>query len=128
MNILSWFFSTTDEVTDEEVKYFREHPDEIDEVTAPLNIHKFFLLIGFLTGALCVALSKALKYFDIVGFAHEAIEEFFIDIIFEVGVALIGATLVAYVLVVVLNEQQENAKRWRAKLHARIRDDNLPKE
>ncbi len=35
--------SSPGEVTDEELSYFREHPDQIDEVTAPVNVHKLFL-------------------------------------------------------------------------------------
>ena len=32
------------DVTDEEVEYFRRHPDEIDEITAPVNVQKLFLI------------------------------------------------------------------------------------
>ena len=31
-------------VTQEEVDYFRENPELIDEVTAPVNVHKWFLV------------------------------------------------------------------------------------
>jgi hypothetical protein len=46
------------EVTDEEIDYFREHPDQIDEVTAPVNVHKLFLWWGALLGVALVALSN----------------------------------------------------------------------
>ena len=32
--------SSPDAVTEEEVAYFRDHPDEIDEWTKPVNVHK----------------------------------------------------------------------------------------
>ena len=38
--------SSPDEVTDEELEYIRDHPDQIDEVTAPVNLHKLFLWGG----------------------------------------------------------------------------------
>ena len=38
------FFKSSPEVTDEEVQYYREYPDQIDEITAPINIHKFFFI------------------------------------------------------------------------------------
>lgn len=120
VGILDWIFSDSGKVTDEDVAYYREHPDEIDEVTAPVNIHKFFLLIGFSLGALFLALSKAVKFSGILDFAHSAVEEFIVDIVLEIGVALIGATIVAYVMVVVLNEQQESAKKWRDEITKRI--------
>ena len=37
-------------VTEEDLAYFRDHPDEIDEVTAPVNVHKLFLWAGALIG------------------------------------------------------------------------------
>ena len=43
---LKHFVKPSTEVTDEEVAYFRDHPDEIDEITTEVNIHKFFLVEG----------------------------------------------------------------------------------
>jgi len=107
------------EVTEEEVSYFRRHPDEIDEVTAPVNVHKSFLWAGTLLGTVCVAASKVLKFSPIVLFS-EGVREFTIDIVFEVGVALIGAAVTAYILGILLNQQQDNAAKWRADLRHRI--------
>jgi len=107
------------EVTEDEVSYFRRHPDEIDEVTAPVNVHKSFLWAGTLLGAVCVAASKVLKFSQSVLFS-EGVREFTIDIIFEVGVALIGAAVTAYILGILLNQQQDNAAKWRAELRRRI--------
>lgn len=39
-------FKSTSEVTDEEIEYYRKYPDQIDQVTAPINIHKIFLWAG----------------------------------------------------------------------------------
>ncbi|MGB5399851.1 MAG: hypothetical protein WBO71_06515, partial [Thermoanaerobaculia bacterium] len=50
------------EVSDDEVAYFRRHPDQIDEVTAPVNVHKRFLWAGALLGIAGVALSKMLEF------------------------------------------------------------------
>ena len=107
------------EVTEDEVSYFRRHPDEIDEVTAPVNVHKSFLWAGTLLGTVCVAASKVLKFSQSVLFS-EGVREFTIDIIFEVGVALIGAAVTAYILGILLNQQQDNAAKWRAELRRRI--------
>ena len=109
-------------VTDEEVQYFRDHPDEIDEVTAPVNIHKMFLWIGALLGAGFVAVSKVLKGWDVLAALPEGVNEFIIDVIFEAGVALIGAAVTAYFLGILLNYQQENAAKWRAEIRRRIRE------
>jgi len=110
------------DVTDEEVAYFREHPDEIDEITAPVNVHKLFLIFGTLLGISLVGFSKILNFSDVLHFAHGYFEEFLVDIIFEIGVALIGAGVTAFLLGILLNQQQENAERWKMEIRGRIRE------
>ena len=108
-----------DRVTDEEVAYFREHPEQIDEVTAPVNVHKLFLWAGALFGAGLVGVSKLLKFSQLVVLS-EGYHEFVIDIVFESGVALIGAAVTAYLLGILLNQQQDNAAAWRAEIRRRL--------
>ena len=112
--------SSPDEVTEEEVAYFRDHPDEIDEWTKPVNVHKMFLWAGALVGIACVALSKVLKFQPVIASMSEGLREFAIDIVFESGVALIGAAVTAYILGILLNRQQENATRWRGEVRRAI--------
>ena len=50
----------------------------------------------------------------------ESFGEFTIDIVFESGVALIGAAVTAYILGILLNQQQENAAKWRAEIRRKI--------
>jgi hypothetical protein len=111
--------SSPGEVTEEEVTYFRIHPELIDEVTTPVNVHKLYLWVGALLGTLFVGLSKIIKFAHFTFFS-EGLLEFLVDIIFEVGVALIGAAVTAYILGILLNQQQENAARWRAEIRRRI--------
>jgi hypothetical protein len=111
--------SSPDELTEEELTYFRDHPDMIDEVTAPVGLHKLFLGIGGVLGAVFVGISKWIK------FTHhsklsEGYMEFWIDIVFEIGVALIGAAVTAYILEILLNKQQENAAHWRSEIRRKI--------
>ena len=111
--------SAPDQVTDEEIAYFRDHPKLIDEVTAPVNVHKLFLWVGALLGATCVGVSKMLKFSQLV-MLSEGVREFVVDIIFESGVALIGAAVTAYLLGILLNQQQDNAAAWRSEIRQRI--------
>ena len=117
---LKLFLKTaTNEVTDEEVAYFRDYPDQIDEVTAPVAVHKLFLWVGALLGTLFVGVSKVIK-FSQLAIVSAGVREFVIDIVFEIGVALIGAAVTAYILGILLNQQQENAKKWRSEIRRRI--------
>lgn len=111
--------SSPDQVTDAEMAYFRDHPELIDEITAPVNVHKLFLWVGALLGTLFVAVSKAIKFAQHT-FLSEGLLEFTVDIIFEVGGALIGAAVTAYILGILLNQQQDNAANWRAEIRRKI--------
>jgi len=110
------------DVTPEEVAYFREHPEDIDEITAPVNVHKLFLTLGSILGISLVALSKILNFSDVLHFTHGYFEEFLVDIIFEIGVALIGAGVTAFLLGILLNQQQKNAEIWKMEIRERIRE------
>ena len=88
-------------------------------MTAPVNVHKLFLWVGTLIGVACVALSKVIKFYGLVTLS-EGYREFVIDIVFEVGVALIGAAVTAYILGILLDQQQENAAKWRAEIRRRL--------
>ncbi|WP_407497924.1 hypothetical protein [Acinetobacter baumannii] len=115
-------FKSTSEVTDEEIEYYRKYPDQIDQVTAPLNIHKIFLWAGALLGVVVVAVAKFLKFSGSLDFLSEGVLEFVIDIIYETGIALIGAAVTAYMLGVLLNKQQENVTKWREEIRRRIKE------
>jgi uncharacterized membrane protein YidH (DUF202 family) len=120
---LKLFLKTApNEVTEQELKYFREHPDQIDEVAAPVNIHKLFLWAGTLLGVVFVGLSKMLKFHPLLAGLSEGVREFSIDIVFEIGVALIGAAVTAYILGILLDQQQENAARWRAEIRRMLNE------
>lgn len=101
---LKLFFKDQPSLTQAEIEYFRRHPDEIDEITAPVNIHKFFLLIGIIVGAILVGISKILGSTSFLS-GSPVFAEFVLEIIFEVGVALIGAGVTAYMLGILMNSQ-----------------------
>ena len=111
------------EVDDETLAYFREHPDEVDEVTAPARIHRYFLVLGLTFGLVMVAASKVIGAAPLEMWIGPGFEEFLVDVIFESGVALIGAALTAYFMGVLLNLQQDRAKLWRKEIRRRLRAD-----
>ncbi|MEI1687649.1 hypothetical protein V8P55_05095 [Acinetobacter baumannii] len=113
-------FKSSSEVTEDEVEYYRKYPDQIDQVTAPINIHKVFLWTGAFLGIVVVAIAKFFKFSGTLDFLSEGVLEFVIDIIYETGIALIGAAVTAYVLGVLLNKQQENATKWREEIRRKI--------
>lgn len=118
-------FKSTSEVTEDEIEYYRKYPDQIDQVTAPINIHKIFLWAGALLGVIVVAIAKFLKFSGTLDFLSEGVLEFVIDIIYETGIALIGAAATAFMLGVLLNKQQENATKWREEIRRRVKESQM---
>lgn len=111
------------EVSDEAMAYFRQHPEEVDEITAATRVHKFFLWAGVGIGMAAVAVSKILSRLPLEDYIGAGLEDFLVDIVFEGGVALIGAALTAYFLGVLLNKQQERAKSFRKEIRRKLREE-----
>lgn len=122
VDYLIWSIASLDHkaVSDEEVAYFRTHPDQIDEVSSPLILHKLFLWIGLFLGLFLAGISKVLSFSAALDSAHPAMAEFIVDMFFEIGVALIGAAIVTFMIGISLNQQQARAKRWRKEIRKRI--------
>lgn len=110
------------EVSDEAIAYFRKYPDEVDEVTAETRIHKIFLWAGLAFGLAAVAVSKVLSILPLENYIGLGLEGFLVDVVFEGGVALIGAALTAYFLGILLNTQQERARLFRKEIRRKLRE------
>lgn len=117
---LRLFLVSSEEPSEEEVAYFAENPDQIDEISEPMRLHRLFLWFAVISGGLIVGLAKVLGAMDETAFFSGVWREYVVDIIFEAGVALIGAGVTAYFMGVLLNNQQAKTKRWRNQLRAAI--------
>ena len=90
------------ELNEQEVQYFKQHPEEIDEITTPVNVHKFFLWFGSLLGIGLVILSKLIEVQTLILTRSIHIKEVLVSIVFEIGVVLIGGGVTAYLLGILL--------------------------
>ena len=113
------------EISDEAMAYFRQYPDEIDEVTAPTRVHRLFLWLGTALGILAVAISRLLAALPLEQLVGESVEAFLESIIYECGVALISAAITAFFMGVLLNTQQRRAKEFRKEIRRRLREDTV---
>ncbi len=110
------------EISDQVLAYFRNNPEAIDEVTASTRVHLFFLWVGMGIGLLAVAFSTLLAQLPLEDYLNPGFASFLIDVIFEGGVALIGAALTAYFMGILLNTQQERALAFRREIRRRLED------
>ena len=73
-------------------------------------------------GIVVVAIAKFFKFSGTLDFLSESILEFVLDINYESGIALIGASITAYMLGVLLNKQQENVLKWKKEIRRKIKE------
>ena len=85
-----------------------------------MRLHRLFLWFAVISGFMIVGLAKFLGTVEDSDFFSGVWREYVVDIIFEAGVALIGAGVTAYFMGVLLNNQQAKTKRWRKQLRAAI--------
>ena len=94
--ILRMLTSEKVDIPEEMMAYFREHPEEVDEVTASTRVHKFVLWVGMSAGLLSVAGSKILAALPLDRHLSPGIEsfvaDFVVEIIFEGGVVSMNST------------------------------------
>lgn len=114
-------FKRKAEVTDAEVDYFKKNPEQIETITAPHTVHLLILFGGLILGITMVILSKFFGIWEVFSSIHPLARQTLIDITFEIGVALIGGGVTAYFLGVLLNQQQENAVKWKSEIYHRIK-------
>ena len=128
LDVLWWAWATRpeQEITAEELDYFREHPDQIDEVSSPLNLHKLFLAVGLVLGTLLAGLAKFLNFSGLLDIVHAGVKELIVDLMFEIGVALIGAAIVTFMMGITLNQQLASAERWRKEIRERLAEGSDP--
>ena len=125
--ILEFVTRQSEEITEEDIAYFTQHPDQIDQVSSAVNLHKLFLIFGLLLGVFLVAVSKIMSYSGLLAVLHPGFAEFLIDIVFEIGVGLIGAAIVTFMLSVTFNAHVRSAKKWRRAIRQKIKDNATAK-
>ena len=118
--ILEFVTRDSEAITEEDIAYFSQHPDQIDQVSSVVNLHKLFLTFGLIFGVLLVGASKVLQYSGVLGPLHVGVQGFLIDIVFEIGVGLISAAIVTFMLSIVFNTHLRTARKWRRAIRKRI--------
>jgi len=83
-------------VTEEELAFYRKHPELVHAFGDRATIHRFVLIAVFVVGFLLVVGSKVVKY--VYADAYAPVVELTVDLIFELGVALWGGVATTVLL------------------------------
>lgn len=103
------------EITDLELKYYRENPDEIALINNATKIRYKYLSYAFILGFILVVVSKLIgpMFSKIISvFWAEVLRDFS----FEIGVALWGGAITTYIIELHAKKEEEDCKRKQAML------------
>lgn len=125
-NRLAGWFKTADisMITDEEIDYYRQHPDKIEEITKEGRVHRAVLPIGFILGFILVFSSKIIGFYTPFGdelFFNEVI----VDMVFELGVAIWGGVMTTALLEVIENRERVANQKYKAEILRRIQTETI---
>ncbi len=118
-NVLDNFLLEKAVVTDEIVEYYRQHPDELDFIIDKEKAHTKLLASLFVLGLAITIGSRVLAYFfeDIWGkFMNDVV----LDVSSELGIAIFGGAVTAYLLEVLQAKQYRENVAYRNAIKARL--------
>lgn len=103
-NLLNRLFSDNQEITKEDIDYYEKNPEELDMIANKEYFHVTFLGVFFLLGIGITIGARVISYFfaDRLG---SFIDLVILDVFSELGIAIFGGAVVAY-LIEYLNKRQ----------------------
>lgn len=98
------------EITVEIVEHYRRNPDDLDLIIDKEYFHSKFIRLFFIIGLTLTFCSRILTFFFENTWA-EFVNDIILDIVSELGIAIFGGAIVAYILEKLKQKQfQENVK------------------
>ncbi len=110
---------TKQEVTEEIVEYYRKNPDELDLLIDKEDFNIKFLSYFFIFGLLLTVGSRVLAFMfsDVWG---EFVNHVVLDVTSEVGIAIFGGAVTAYLLEYLQKKQYEANIAYRNEIKRRL--------
>ncbi len=107
------------EVTDEVVEYYRKNPDELDLLIDKEDFNIKFLSYFFFFGLIMTVGSRVLSFMfgDIWG---DFVNNVLLDVVSEIGIAIFGGAVTAYLLEYLQKKQYEENISYRNEIKKRL--------
>ncbi|MEM8894571.1 MAG: hypothetical protein AAGC88_08335 [Bacteroidota bacterium] len=117
LNRLSNAVFDTQEVTEEAIDYYEKHPDELDLIINREHFNAMYLGFIFALGISLTVLSRVAAYFygDYLG---EFVNSVILDVISEIGIAIFGGAVVAYLIESLNKKQYQQNIKYRREMKA----------
>jgi undecaprenyl pyrophosphate phosphatase UppP len=97
-------FPDTLEITKETIDYYEQNPDELDLIINKEHFHSAYLGLFFIMGLVLTIAARVIAFVFGSKFG-DFINEIILDVISELGIAIFGGAVVAY-LIEFLNKKQ----------------------
>lgn len=108
------------EVTDEIVEHYRKNPDDLDLIIDKEYFYSKFIKFFFIVGLLVTIGSRILKLFFKDTWA-DFINDVVLDVFSELGIAIFGGAIVAYILERMKLKQYQDNMKFRNEIIERIK-------
>ena len=113
-------FGEMPEITDEIIEYYRKNPDDLDLIIDKEYFHSNFIKFFFVVGLLVTIISRLLKFFFHNTWA-EFINDVVLDVFSELGIAIFGGAIVAYILERMKQKQYLDNVKFRSEIIEKIK-------
>ncbi|MEO0593010.1 MAG: hypothetical protein AAFZ38_05465 [Myxococcota bacterium] len=108
-------FEDPDEISEEEILHYEQNPDELDLIIDREHFNRVYLGIAFALGLVITFAARgvAVAFGDQLG---PAINSLVLDVLSEVGIAVFGGAIVAYLIESLNKKQYERNVEFRRKM------------
>jgi len=109
------------EITAEIVEHYRMNPDDLDLIIDKEYFHSKFIRLFFIMGLTLAVCSRIMKFIFQDTWA-EFINDIILDIVSELGIAIFGGAIVAYILEKLRQKQFQDNVKLRNEIVEKIKD------
>lgn len=110
-------FVDNDQISEEVIQYYEKHPEELDLIINREHFNAAYLGFFFILGLLMTVLARVISYYygDVLGEFGQSVV---MDIISELGIAIFGGAVVAYLIENLNKKEYQKNVKFRAKIKA----------
>ncbi|WP_299551043.1 hypothetical protein [Seonamhaeicola sp.] len=109
------------EITEEIIDFYRNNPKELDLIIDKEYFHSKFIKFFFVIGVLITVTSRLLKFFFENTWAS-FINEVVLDVFSELGIAIFGGAITAFILEKLKQKQYQDNLKFREEIIKKINE------
>jgi len=116
----SVFFPGNEAITDEVIVYYEKNPDELDLIINKEHFNAVYLAFFFFIGLGLTIAARLIAHFYGATLG-EFVNSIVLDVISELGIAIFGGAIVAYLIENLNKQQYQQNVKFRRKVKAAIK-------